>query len=257
MKIWYQFPRPVRGAEAFYDMLNANWRKVAKLDSELIIKAPTKGMSEFKYAILGHLYVDMLRTIEMVEGIVQAEREGYDAAVVGCFGDPCLDVMEALVDIPVVGPGKAAILMAQTFGNKMAFITIPNWEKTIEKMIKAYGIQDLVIHNRPVRALKISLEQFKEENQVLNNFLDLAKEAIKDGADVILAACCNTSTFFTYKEVTDIDGIPIIDGVIAALKWAESLVDFKKAGLWKSKKSIPNDVKEFLRKEYYHGVESV
>jgi Asp/Glu/hydantoin racemase len=110
---------------------------------------------------------------------------------------------------------------------------------------------------KPVRALKMPLEQFREENQVLNNFLDLAKEAINDGANVILTACCNTSRFFTYKGVNDIDGIPIIDGVIAALKLAEILVDFKNAGLWKSKKNKPNDIKEFLRNEYYYGLESV
>ena len=81
MKIWYEFPRPVTGAEGFYEMLKANWKKVGKPDSELVIKAPTRGTSEFKYSIVGHMYADMLRTIEMVEGILQAEREGYDAAI--------------------------------------------------------------------------------------------------------------------------------------------------------------------------------
>ena len=42
MKIWYEFPRPVSGAEGFYDRLNANWEKVGKPDTELIIKAPVK-----------------------------------------------------------------------------------------------------------------------------------------------------------------------------------------------------------------------
>jgi len=126
MKIWYQFPRPVGGAEQFYTRLQANWKKVGKPDSGLTIKAPTRGAGEFRYSILGHRYADFLRTIEMVEGVIQAEKEGYDAAVIGCFGDGGLDVLEAVVDIPVIGPCKAAIMMPQGVGHNMTFITVAN-----------------------------------------------------------------------------------------------------------------------------------
>jgi len=256
MRIWYEFPRPVAGAEGFYEMLKANWKKVGKPDSELVIKAPTRGTGEFKYSIVGHMYADMLRTIEMVEGIIQAEREGYDAAVIGCFGDPGLDVVETLVDIPVTGPAKAAIIMAQAVGRKMAFVTIPFWEKKIEDVISMYGVQNLAISHGPVRAFTIPLEKFKDENNVVDNFLDIAKGIINDGADVILLACVNTSTLLTFRGITDVDGVPVIDGAIAALKLAEMMVDFKAAGLWRSKKTISKDVMEGLREGYYHGSES-
>lgn len=255
MKIWYQFPRPVSGVEKFYERLQANWEKVRKQDSELVIKAPTRGAGEFRYSILGHSYADFLRTIEMVEGVIQAEKEGYDAAVIGCFGDGGLDVLEDVVDIPVIGPCKAAIMMAQKFGHNMAFITVPNWERKIRANITAYGIEDMVINN-PVRAFTIPLEQFKEEEKVAENFFEIAKDVINDGADVILSACVNTSTMLTYKDLTYVDGVPVIDGAITALKMAEVMVDYKRAGLWRSKKTVPNDVIEGLRKEYYHGSES-
>jgi len=257
MRIWYEFPRPSTGAEGFYGRLKANWKKVGKSDSELVIKAPTKGTSEFRYSIVGHMYADMLRTIEMMEGALQAEREGYDAAVIGCFGDPGLDVLEALVDIPVTGPAKAGILMGQTVGTRMAFVTLPHWEKKVERIITTYGIQNLVIPHRPCRPFNIPLETFRDENLVIDNFFEIGKEAIRDGADVIILACVNTSTLLTYKGLSDIDGTPIVDGAIAALKMAEVMVDFKRAGLWKSKKTIPRDIQEALRAGYYHGTESV
>jgi Asp/Glu/hydantoin racemase len=74
---------------------------------------------------------------------------------------------------------------------------------------------------------------------------------------VIILACVNTSTLLTYKGISDVDGIPVVDGAIAALKVAEMLVDWKHAGLWKTKRTIPEDVKEGLRKGYYHGSTSV
>ena len=256
MKIWYQFPRPASGAEQFSARLQANWRKVGKPDSELAIKAPTRGAAAFKYAILGHRYADLLRSIEMVEGVIQAEREGYDAAVIGCFGDGGLDVLEALVDIPVIGPCKAAIMMAQGVGQNMAFITIPNWEKKMQDNINTYGIRDLVISHNPVRAFTLHLEQFTDEEKVAANFFEIAREAIGDGADVILSACVNTSTLLTYQGVGEVDGVPVIDGAISALKLAEVMVDYKRAGLWRSKKTIPDEVREALRAEYYHGSKS-
>jgi len=256
MKIWYEFPRPVSGPEAFYDRLKANWKKVSGPGTELVIKAPTRGTSEFKYSIVGHMYADMLRTVEMVEGVIQAEKEGFDGAVIGCFGDPGLDVLEAMIDIPVVGPAKAAMISAQAVGSKMAFVTLPHWEKKVERFISVYGVQNLAIPHNPCRGFTIPLEEFKDENKVVDNFYQIAKGAINDGADVIILACVNCSTVLTYKGISDVDGIPIIDGAIAAVKLVEVMADFKKAGLWQSKKTISKDVVEGLRKEYYYGSDS-
>ena len=114
----------------------------------------------------------------------------------------------------------------------------------------------MVIAHNPVGAFILPLEQFKDEEQVAWNFFEIAKEAMGDGTDVILSACVNTSSLLTYKGMDEVDGIPVIDGAIAALKIAEVMMDHKRAGLWGSKKTIPNDVMEGLRKEYYHGSES-
>ncbi len=257
MKIWYEFPRPDEGPQAFYGgRLKSNWEKISRPDTELVIKAPTRGTKEFEYSIVGHMYADMLRTVEMVEGVIQAEKEGYDGAVIGCFGDPGLDVLEALVDIPVMGPAKAASIMAQSVGSRMAFVTLPYWEKKVEKFIDVYGVRNLAISQKPCRALTIPLEQFSDENKVVDNFLDVAKGAINHGADVIVMACAHCSTLLTHKGISDVDGVPIIDGAISSIKLVEVMVDFKKAGLWRSKKTISKDIIMGLRKGYYYGGES-
>ncbi len=257
MKIWYEFPRPAVGAEGFYTRLNQNWERVRKPDSELVIKAPTKGTAEFKFSIVGHMYADLLRTIEMLEGVIQAEKEGYDAAVIGCFGDPGLDVAEALVNIPVTGPAKAALIFGQNLGSRMGFITLPHWEEKVARVVRSYGLENLTLAHKPCRAFDIPLEDFKDEERVVNNFLKISQEMIQDGADVVVLACVNTSTYLTNKGIVDVDGVPIVDGALAALKLAEVMVDFKKAGLWRSRKSISDDIIRGLREGYYHGSESL
>jgi len=256
MKIWYEFPRPIRGPEKFCDQLSANWGKAGHADTELVIKSPSKGTAEFRYSIVGNLYADFLRSIEIVEGLVQAEKEGYDGAVIGCFADPGLNVLETLLDIPVMGPAKAAMIMAQTMGSKMAFITLPYTEKMIEKLIYEYRVQDSVLSYKPCRALNIPLEQFSEEDPFIKNFHKTAQGLVNDGADVIIFACVHCSTFLTYKGVTSVEGVPIVDGAIAALKLVEMMIKLKSVELWKSKKTITPDVMEGLRSAYYHGSES-
>jgi hypothetical protein len=61
----------------------------------------------------------------------------------------------------------------------------------------------------------------------------------------------------TYKGITQVDGVPIVDGALAAIKLAEVTVDLKQAGMWKSRKTIGDDIIQGLRKGYYHGSESV
>jgi Asp/Glu/hydantoin racemase len=61
---------------------------------------------------LEHGHADLLRSLEMVEGVIEEEKAVYDAAVIGCSGGGGLAVLEALVDIRVIGPCEAAIMMA-------------------------------------------------------------------------------------------------------------------------------------------------
>ena len=139
----------------------------------------------------------------------------------------------------------------------MAFITLPHWERKVEKIISTYGVQNLVISHNPCRAFNISFDQFKDEEKLINNFTEISREMIRDGADVIILSCVNSSTYLTYKGITQVDGVPIVDGALAAIKLAEVMVDLKKAGMWKSRKTIGDDIIQGLRKGYYHGSESV
>jgi allantoin racemase len=257
MKICYELPRPAKGPEIFHERLLSNWNKVGNPDTELVIKSPKVGTKEFEYSIVGNLYADFLRSIEMSEGIIQAEKEGYDGAVIGCFADPGLDVLQTLVGIPVLAPAKAAIIAGQLLGRKMVFITLPFWEEGIENLIRKNGAENFVLPYRPCRALNLPLKDFADDEILLNSILKLSKEAISDGADVILVACAVSSTFLTSKGVSDVDGVPVVDGALAAIKLVETLVKYKSAGLWRGKKTITGKVMEGLREAYYHGLPSV
>ena len=66
-------------------------------------------------------YLSVPGTLQRVQA---AERDGYDAAIVGCFGDPGVDAARELVEMCVVGPAEASMLFACTLGHSFSVITV-------------------------------------------------------------------------------------------------------------------------------------
>ena len=58
-------------------------------------------------ASIESLYEEYLSIPKTIEKMLEAEREGYDAAVLGCYGDPGLDAIREVTErMAVVGPAK-------------------------------------------------------------------------------------------------------------------------------------------------------
>ncbi|MFH1650742.1 MAG: hypothetical protein ABID87_01375, partial [Chloroflexota bacterium] len=69
-----------------------------------------------------------------------------------------------------------------------------------------------------------------DEGPFIEDFRNTARECIRDGAEVIIVGCGALSPMLSVSGVTEVDGAPVIDPVQTALKYAEMLVDLKKAG---------------------------
>src|SRR5215213_9145916 len=80
--------------------------------------------------------------VEVMRAVVQADREGFDALVIGCCYDPALTQARELTDMPVVGPLEAAASLARLFGHRFAVVTdhskaVPE----LEDRIRLYGLE--------------------------------------------------------------------------------------------------------------------
>ena len=54
--------------------------------------------------------------------IMQAADQGYDAVAIGCFLDPAMQEAREVVSIPVIGLGETSMLMACMYGYKFSGI---------------------------------------------------------------------------------------------------------------------------------------
>src|SRR5258708_10605425 len=89
--------------------------------------------------------------VEVLKAVLAAEREGFDAVVIGCCYDPALTQARELVSIPVIGPLEASVLLARPFGHRFSVLTdhrkaVPE----LEDRVRLYGLE---ANCRPVRAI--------------------------------------------------------------------------------------------------------
>jgi allantoin racemase len=188
-------------------------------------------------------YGDFVNNSCLVEQVLDAEEQGYDGVILGCFPDPQLYALREVMNIPVVGIGEAAMLTALALGYRFAVVTVddaivPN----MDMQVRLYGLEDRAIY-RPVRAVRPPftrehyLKGMTDPHGVLvPAFFETARECVRDGAEVILIGCGYMGFILTSNGITRMDGeVPLVNPGACAVKLIEGLVDLESSvGLRKS-----------------------
>lgn len=84
---------------------------------------------EFRYVphstyATSYAYLAMLNNAALVQGIIDGEAEGFDAAVITCGNDPAPREAREMVDYPVVGITEAGMHLACQMGARFALIVV-------------------------------------------------------------------------------------------------------------------------------------
>lgn len=175
-----------------------------------------------------------------IDLIMKCEREGYDAAIIGCFGDPGLEAARELVTMPVVGPCESSLLLAAGLGHKFSILTI------FDSMIAG---QELLAYKAGVKAKLASvratgipvLDLMKDPAATKAKLIEVAGQCVsQDHADAFLFGCMTMSFLDMADEISAAVGAPAVNAGKAALKHAEMLVSM---GLAHSKTAYPMPAK--------------
>lgn len=228
------------------------WRRNLDLakqkDTEVTFRFPRWGltaMDAFFYS-----YLHSLSAKSIFHAVAQAEKEGFDAAMINCFGDPMLWDIRQAVNIPVVSTGESSMLLAITMGYKFGVVTISQHNIHEQKQtIAKYGLSDRSAGVRPNP--ESGDEQPKalvDSRHAIESFKKVARELIADGAEVIIPGCGLMSPALRLapgaeKEypngLVEVDGVPVVDVMGCTIKMAEMLVALKRAGsCWISRKGL-------------------
>ena len=256
MKIlWNEATSGAPEMKLLWEALRKYFSKVARPDTEVVLRHLL-----FSANYTRSLYAELLNDRPLLENVIAAEREGFDAVVLGCWNDPLWEARE-IVDIPVVGIGEAAMLLATTLGFRFAVITVgPKVIPSIEMDLRLYGLESRAIV-RPVRSVdpasdtEMLLESIGDPHRrFIPNFERVARACIADGAEVIVVGCGYYGAILSLHGYNEIPGtgVPVLDCSAAGLKLGESLADLNKSiGLRKSSalyfQKPPQDILDRIR----------
>ena len=185
-------------------------------------------------ASIESMWEEYLLVPPLMELAVELEREGFDAIVPGCFGDPGLDGVRELVSIPVVGPGATAMLVAANLGHRFSVVTVlESVVRPLANLAKLTGVADKLASVRQIGIPVLELNG--DRDATFLRLIETSRRTIEeDGADVLVLGCGTLS--FRAAELQEVVGVPVINPLQVALRTAELLVA---CGLSHSKRSYP------------------
>lgn len=176
-------------------------------------------------ASIESMYEEYLSIPATAKLIFEMEKKGYDAAILGCAGDPGLDAMrEITTKMLVIGPGQTSMIAAAMLGHKFSVLTIEDSliPSSYELAYKAGVLEKLasvVPVNIPVLELKVNKERS------LKKIIKSAKKAvIEDRADVLVLGCMSMGFLNIAEEIEREVGVPVVNPSKVGLKMAEALV---------------------------------
>lgn len=178
-------------------------------------------------SIEGH-YDEAISVIGLIDQM-RADPDA-DAYVIACFGDPGLLAARELTEAPVLGIAEAAMHAATFLATSFSVVTTLERTRIIsEALVRNYGMQAAC---RRVRATDLPVLELEEPGDRVNEivFAECLRALDEDRCGAIVLGCAGMAGLVEYLRARL--PVPVIDGVTAAVKFAEALVG---AGLRTSK----------------------
>ncbi|NHC35830.1 aspartate/glutamate racemase family protein [Scytonema millei] len=192
-------------------------KAVASPDTEIIACNPTMG----PVSIEGH-YDEALSVVGLLEEIHQGEATGVDGYVIACFGDPGLLAARELARGPVLGIAEAAMHAASFVATGFSIVTTLKRTRVIaQQLAENYGMSRFC---RNIRAIDLPVLELEIVGSLARKaIIQECKSALaEDDCGAIVLGCGGMADLSA--EISGEIGIPVIDGVTAAVKFVEALV---------------------------------
>ena len=171
------------------------------------------------------VYDELLSSLGTLEVAIN-EIDNYDAFVIACYSDhPTIYAIREITDKPVIGIAEATMYFACMLGYKFSIVTTnEEWEPLLWDAVKHYGLAERCASVRSTRMPVLALESASPE-ETTNLILNSSRLAIEeDDAEVLCLGCAGMAGLD--KELEQELGIPVLDGVVCALKLLEGMVGY-------------------------------
>jgi allantoin racemase len=233
MKILYFVPGPMARnvGQQELERRRGVLQQFAASGTDVAVWDAPEGPASIESTVEEHLAIPAL-----LSGVMRAEKKGFDALIVGCFGDPGVEAARELAKIPIIGPCEASLAASIPLGHKTTIITVlQNVSHSLRRVARVARLEDRLAS---VRAVDVPvLDLAKERPTVIEAFVQEGRKALEeDGADVLVPGCMSMAFLRIAEDAQKELGVPVLNPAAVALKTAELYV---RLGLSHSKRAYP------------------
>ncbi|MDD7970192.1 aspartate/glutamate racemase family protein [Roseinatronobacter alkalisoli] len=171
-------------------------------------------------SIEGH-HDEAMAVPPMLDALRRAEADGAAAHVIACFDDPGLGAAREVTAGPVIGIAQAAMQVACIVASRFSVVTtLPRSIPIIEDLALRYGMAHALRRVRAVDLPVLALEADPAQARALL-LREIRDARDHDGAEAVILGCAGMSDMC--QSLSAETGIPVIDGVHAAVRLAGAL----------------------------------
>jgi allantoin racemase len=207
-------------SEEFTSKVENVARKYAAAGTEIIARTPASGPRSIE-----GIYDELLSCVPTLD-VALSELEQVDGIVIACYSDhPTVYALREITDKPVIGIAEASMLMACMLGYQFSVVTTnEEWVPLLWDAVRHYGLAERCasVLSTGLQVLELESKSDVEINELI---LAASRKALdEDNTEVICLGCAGMSGLD--KELEPKLGVPVIDGVVAALKILEGAIAY-------------------------------
>jgi allantoin racemase len=227
-----------------------------------------RGLSPGRAIADQYRYLEHLDTAEILDNGLAAERDGYDAFLIGNIFEPGLHALRELLNIPVLGLCESSVTLACLMGASFSVVNVnPKFTRRVTENIASYGLSgrlvsvDRMAVERPA-VVDRAFEDDGVRAEIIDQFRAAARLGLAKGAETIIPAGGIVMTLLAQAGVHEIDNAPVVNGLIALVKIGELAASLRRlTGHFTSKRltyapptgALLDDVRRVYGDQIYPG----
>ena len=214
MRILVVNPNTTRSMTA---KIGAAARAVAGPGTEIVAVSPATG----PVSIEGY-YDEAFAVPGLIDEVRKGEAAGFAGYVVACFDDTGVDAARCVAKGPVLGIAEAAMHVATMIAGSFSIVsTLGRSAPALEHLVHKYGFDRRC---RKVRTAEVPVLALEEPGSGAVDRLraEIATAVREDRCEAIVLGCAGMADL--NARLAAEFGLPVIDGVAAAVKLVEAVV---------------------------------
>lgn len=230
LRLWHQSMTELAGLGGYRDFLVSHAARVLGDEATVQVEGLRAGTYHGRTptSALGNAFVYHRAVDQIIDNAIRAERDGFDAFVIGSFSEPMLREIRSAVSIPVTGILESSMLVSCSLGRRVAPIAnAPEISFIVQSAVEKHGLESRVLPcvslDPPMHEAELMAASASDPQAVLQAFTKAARHAIvQQGADVIVPAEAVLATLMVSNKLTHVDEAPVVD--VLAIAWRYALM---------------------------------